>query len=39
MTGTLIRQTFERIKDEKERRGLTWRSVLVKRSETSSANE
>ena len=32
-------QQFERIKAEKERRGLTWRGVLVEWSETSSAND
>ena len=32
-------QQFERIKAEKERRGLTWRGVLVEWSETSSADE
>jgi len=30
---------FERIKAEKQRRGLTWRGVLVEWSETSSADE
>jgi hypothetical protein len=30
---------FERIKDEKERRGLTWRGVLVEWAETSSGDE
>ena len=32
-------EQFERIKAEKERRGLTWRGVLVEWSETSSATE
>ena len=32
-------QQFERIKTEKERRGLTWRGVLVEWSETSSADD
>jgi len=32
-------QQFERIKAEKERRGLTWRGVLVEWMETSSAGE
>ena len=32
-------QQFERVKDEKERRGLTWRGVLVEWAETSPASE
>ena len=32
-------EQFERIKAEKERRGLTWRGVLVEWSETSSASD
>jgi hypothetical protein len=32
-------EQFGRIKAEKERRGLTWRGVLVEWSETSSPNE
>ena len=32
-------QQFERVKDEKKRRGLTWRGVLVEWAETSPASE
>ena len=32
-------EQFDRIKGEKERRGLTWRGVLVEWSETSSADD
>jgi len=32
-------EQFGRIKAEKERRGLTWRGVLVEWSETSSASD
>jgi len=32
-------QQFERVKEEKERRGLTWRGVLVEWADTSPASE
>ena len=32
-------EQFERIQAEKERRGLTWRGVLVEWAETSPADE